>query len=215
MKLPKIPRHRVSAISRTALALPVSLVILVVALTACGEKAHEFSGAVSEPPPVVQDFVLTDQHGDDFQMELDSKDVSIVFFGYALCPDVCPTTLADMVRAKRLLKEDASNVSFIWITVDPERDSPQVLGKRIAVFDSEFVGLSGTREALTEVWDDFGIIVQRDDTQGSAAGYLVSHTANTYLVDRNMKNRVVFPFGTAPNDIAADIAAILNEQEEN
>ena len=90
----------------------------------------------------------------------------------------------------------------------------EVLGQRIAVFDPEFIGLSGTREILEEVWDDFGIVVERDDTQGSAAGYLVSHTANTYLVDRNMKNLVVFTFGTASDDIAADVAAVLKDQKE-
>ncbi len=187
---------------------------ITVVMTGCSEGSHEFSGAVSDPPPVVQDFVLTNQHGDDFQMSTDSKDVSIIFFGYTLCPDVCPTTLSDMIKAKRALGADAARVSFIWITVDPERDTPQVLSQRIQVFDPEFVGLSGSRESLKEVWDDFGIVAERDDSQGSAAGYLISHTSNTFLVDRDMKNRVVFPFGTASDDIAADIAAILREQKE-
>jgi protein SCO1/2 len=183
--------------------------------TACGEDVYEFAGAVSYPPPDVQDFILTDQNGDDFQMSTDSNEVAIVFFGYTICPDVCPTTLADMIKAKRSLGTDADRVSFIWVTVDPERDTPRVLGQRIEVFDPEFVGLSGTRESLEKVWEDFGIVVERDDSQGSAAGYLVSHTANTYLVDRDMKNRVVFPFGTASDLIAADIAAILKEQKES
>ncbi|MBT3995032.1 MAG: SCO family protein [Chloroflexi bacterium] len=217
MKLPQFSWVHASISDRPALQLLAfaMLAILVAAsLTSCSEDSHEFSGAVSDPPPVIQDFVLTDQHGDEFRMSTDSGDVSVIFFGYTLCPDVCPTTLADMVKAKRILEADADEVSFIWITVDPERDSPEVLGQRIAVFDPEFIGLSGTREILEEVWDDFGIVVERDDTQGSAAGYLVSHTANTYLVDRNMKNLVVFTFGTASDDIAADVAAVLKDQKE-
>ncbi|NQW19742.1 MAG: SCO family protein [Chloroflexi bacterium] len=214
MKLPDIPRTGASALSRSSLMLFVLVSTITVVMTGCSEGSHEFSGAVSDPPPVVQDFVLTNQHGDDFQMSTDSKDVSIIFFGYTLCPDVCPTTLSDMIKAKRALGADAARVSFIWITVDPERDTPQVLSQRIQVFDPEFVGLSGSRESLKEVWDDFGIVAERDDSQGSAAGYLISHTSNTFLVDRDMKNRVVFPFGTASDDIAADIAAILREQKE-
>lgn len=215
MKLSNHSRLIASVTHRTPLLLLVLVSVFAVVSTACGEDAYEFAGAVSYPPPDVQDFVLTDQNGDDFQMSTDSNEVAIVFFGYTICPDVCPTTLADMIKAKRSLGTDADRVSFIWVTVDPERDTPRVLGQRIEVFDPEFIGLSGTRESLEKVWDDFGIVVERDDSQGSAAGYLVSHTANTYLVDRDMKNRVVFPFGTASDLIAADIAAILKEQKES
>ena len=200
---------------RASLLSLIFVFMFAVVMTTCGEDSYEFSGAVSYPPPDVQDFVLIDQHDNEFRMSEDSKEVSIVFFGYTVCPDVCPTTLADMIKAKRTLEADADRVSFIWVTVDPERDTPSVLAQRIEVFDPEFIGLSGTRESLEKIWEDFGIVVERDDTQGSAAGYLVSHTANTYLVDRNMKNRVVFPFGTASDLIAADIAAILKEQKEN
>ncbi len=215
MKLSIPSRFIASVTHRTLLLLLVLVSLFAVVSTACGEDVYEFAGAVSYPPPDVQDFILTDQNGDDFQMSTDSNEVAIVFFGYTICPDVCPTTLADMIKAKRSLGTDADRVSFIWVTVDPERDTPRVLGQRIEVFDPEFVGLSGTRESLEKVWEDFGIVVERDDSQGSAAGYLVSHTANTYLVDRDMKNRVVFPFGTASDLIAADIAAILKEQKES
>ena len=215
MKLSNTSLNGALVIRRASLLTLIFVSMFVVVMTACGEDSHEFSGAVSYPPPVVQDFVLIDQHDNEFRMSEDSKEVSIVFFGYTVCPDICPTTLADMIKAKCSLGADADRVSFIWVTVDPERDTPSVLGQRIEVFDPEFIGLSGTRESLEKVWEDFGIIVERDDTQGSAAGYLVSHTANTYLVDRNMKNRVVFPFGTASDLIAADIAAILKEQKEN
>jgi len=201
--------------TRALLSILVLSVALVMAFAACGEDSYEFAGAVSEPPPTIEDFVLTDQHGDDFRLSTDSNEVAIVFFGYTLCPDVCPTTLADLVKAKRALGDEADRVSFIWITVDPERDTPQVFNKRIEVFDPEFVGLSGSRESLEDVWDSFGVFVEKDDTQGSAAGYLVSHTANTFLVDKEMKNRVVFPFGTASDSIAADISAILKEQKES
>jgi protein SCO1 len=215
LKLSNTPRTSALVFGRTSLFSLIFVSMIAMAITACGEDSHEFSGAVSYPPPDVQDFVLINQHGNDFQMSTDAKEVSIVFFGYTVCPDVCPTTLADMIKAKRKLGADAGRVSFIWVTVDPERDTPSVLGQRIEVFDPEFIGLSGRRESLEKVWEDFGIVVERDDSQGSAAGYLVSHTANTYLVDRDMKNRVVFPFGTASELIAADIAAILKEQKEN
>lgn len=184
-------------------------------LSACGadEPAYEFSGAVSDPPRQVADFSLTDHNDQEFTLGEDSEGISLIFFGYSLCPDVCPTTLADLVRVKRLLGEDAKKVSFIWVTVDPERDFPYVLRQRIAAFDPEFIGLSGTRDELQPVWDDFGVVVLHDDTQGSAAGYLISHSAFTYLVDSDRTLRVVFPFGADPEKMAADVAFILNEKQ--
>lgn len=183
-------------------------------LAACGgagDPAHEFSGAVSNPPQVVSDFTLTDQHGEDFTLSADGAQVALVFFGYALCPDVCPTTLADLLQVKRALGADAAKVSFIWVTVDPERDTPHVLAQRLAVFDTGFAGLSGTREALEPVWNEFGVVAVRDDTQDTAAGYLISHSAYVYLVDQDRRIRVVFPFAADPLAVAADVAAILRE----
>ncbi|MBN4074263.1 SCO family protein [bacterium AH-315-D21] len=193
------------------IALGASVAVLA-AYSGADKSVYEFSGAVSDPPRVMKDFVLTDQHGQDFQLYEDGNDVSLVFFGYAICPDVCPTTLSDLIRVKRTLGESAGRVSFIWITVDPERDSPGIMGQRIAVFDPEFLGLYGDRKTLEPVWDDFNVVAFREEAQGSAAGYLISHSAFTYLIDRDMRMRVVFPFGANPDDIAADVAAILKEQ---
>jgi protein SCO1/2 len=191
------------------------LVTTTVGFYACGgdKPSHEFSGVVSDPPQQVTDFSLTDQYDQEFTFSGGSEEISLIFFGYTLCPDVCPTTLADLVRVKRLLGDDAKKVSFIWVTVDPERDSPYVLRQRIAAFDPEFIGLSGTREELQPVWEDFGVIANRDDTQDSAAGYLISHSAFTYLVDSDRTIRVVFPFGADPANMAADAAFILNEKQ--
>ncbi len=214
MNLPQLSLSNMGSSRRNSKLLALMISVAIAIAFSCTEAPYEFSGAVSDPPQVIGDFVLTDQYGDAFTMSSDANDVSIVFFGYTLCPDVCPTTLADMIKAKRALGEDAERVSFIWVTVDPERDTPGVLKQRIEVFDPEFIGLSGSRETLTKVWDDFGIFVERDDSQNSAAGYLVSHTANLYLVD-NMRSKVVFPFGTHSDSIAADIKAVLNSQEEN
>jgi len=118
-----------------------------------------------------------------------------------------------MQKVKRELGDDADRVRFIWITVDPERDSAASLKTRLDVFDPEFIALTGTRKSLESVWDMFRVQVEIDDSQSSAAGYLISHTANTYLVDSSGKVHLEFPFGTAPTNITQDIKNILKQTE--
>jgi protein SCO1/2 len=118
-------------------------------------------------------------------------------------------TLADMVRVKRILRSKADAVTFLMITVDPERDTPKALGRRLAVFDPTFIGLTGDRPTLQRVWNDFGVYVEREETQGSATGYLMAHSASLYLVDQQKRLQLVFPFGAKPEVIASDIVHIL------
>jgi protein SCO1/2 len=118
-------------------------------------------------------------------------------------------TLADMVRVKQILRSKADAVTFLMITVDPERDTPKVLGRRLAVFDPTFVGLTGEKTTLQRVWNDFGVYVEREETQGSATGYLMAHSSSLYLVDQQKRLRLAFPFGAKPEAMASDIVHIL------
>ena len=153
--------------------------------------------------------MLIDQHGQDFRISDHLNPLALIFFGYTYCPDVCPTTLADMVRLKRTLGVRADDVTFLMVTVDPERDTPEVLGRRLALFDPAFVGLTGERTVLQRIWKDFGVTVLREEVGGSATGYLIAHSAYLYLVDQERRLRLLFPFGTPPEDIAGDFVKIL------
>jgi protein SCO1/2 len=170
---------------------------------------HTYAGTVIDPPHLVEDFVLNDQYGQAFRLSDKRSGLTLIYFGYTYCPDVCPMTLADMVRVKQLMQKKADAVAFVMITVDPERDTPEVLGRRLAVFDPSFVGLTGDKAVLKRVWNDFGVYVEREDTKGSAAGYLMAHSASLYLVDQQRRLRLIFPFGTKPDAMASDISHIL------
>ena len=194
--------------------LALLVVLLAVALvTACQSSgqpsSNSYAGAVLDPPPLVKDFVLTDQNGQAFRLSDHQDSLKLIFFGYTHCPDVCPITLSDMTRVRHALGDQAEDVTFLMITVDPERDTPEAIGRQLAHFDPVFVGLTGDRAMLQPVWNDFGIYTEREELAGSATGYLVAHTASLLLVDREGKLRLVFPFGTSPDDIVSDIVQIL------
>jgi protein SCO1/2 len=198
------------------LLLAVSLAAVLVAgglaaafVLGLGPWSHTYAGSVIDPPRSVADFTLTDQHGRAFSLGNERYKLALIYFGYTYCPDVCPMSLADMARVKEILRSKASSVLFVMITVDPERDTPQVLGRRLAVFDPSFIGLTGDKAELKRLWDDFGVYVEREDTKGSAAGYLMAHSASLYLVDQQRRLRLIFPFGTKPKAIASDIVSFL------
>ncbi|MBM3933312.1 MAG: SCO family protein [SAR202 cluster bacterium] len=135
----------------------------------------------------------------------------MIYFGYTYCPDVCPMSLADMLKVKRALGDRADEITFLMITVDPERDTPAALKNRLSVFDPTFLGLYGERPTLEAIWDDFGVSVVRENVQGSAAGYLIAHSAFLYLVGRDGELHVQFPFGALPEDMVKDINRVLDE----
>lgn len=162
-----------------------------------------------EEPLAVPDFALTDQHGLPFRLSEQQGQVVLLFFGYTQCPDVCPTTLATWRRVHEALGEDAGQVRFVFVTVDPDRDTPERLGAHVNAFNPDFIGLSGSAEELQAVYDIFGVFYEKDTSSGSAAGYLVNHTATTFVVDPQGQWRLRETFGTEVDDIVYDIQQLL------
>ena len=130
----------------------------------------------------------------------------VVFFGYAQCPDVCPTTLAELAAAKQLLGPDGDKLQGIFVTVDPERDSAEVLKQYVERFDPSFVGGTGTPEQLEAVRREYGIAASRTSL---GASYGFSHSSFTYLIDREGKLRALMPYGHASGDYAHDVKILL------
>jgi protein SCO1/2 len=192
----------------SALGLLVLLVVVVV-LNSCGPAPPSFRGSVLEEPVPVPDFVLTDQEGQPFRMSDQKGRVVLLFFGYTSCPDVCPTTLATWRRAHEMLGDDASSVEFVFVTVDPERDTAERLGLHVHAFNPSFVGLTGSQEELESVYDIFDIFYEVDETSQSALGYLVNHTATTFVVDGEGQWRLRIPYATPAEDIVHDIQQLL------
>ena len=176
------------------------------------ETPYSFRGSLIDPAVRAYEFTLTDQDGGQFRLGEQRGKVVLVFFGYTNCPDVCPVTLTEFKRIREDLGELAEQVRFVFITVDPERDSVERLKSHLINYDPVIVGLTGERSQLEPVWKNYGVYQAKRD-EGSAAGYLVDHTSRTYLIDPDGNWRLTYPFEMERDAIVEDIEHLLQEQE--
>jgi len=176
-------------------------------------KPESFQGTMyAEPYPPAPDIELTRENGDSFRLSDIQGNTVLLFFGYTSCPDVCPTTMAELKQAlEKLNEEDANQVRVLFVTVDPERDTPERVQEYVNHFNRDFIGLSGTEPELAEVWQDYGVF--RETMEGtSAAGYLVNHTARVTLIDQHGNLRLSYAFGTPVETIVHDLKLLLKEK---
>ena len=185
------------------------LLMLALLLSACEQPklpspfhANDVTGKY-----VQADFKLDDQNGKMRTLADFRGKVVLMVFGYMHCPDVCPTTMADIALALRLLdKEDAAKVQVLFVTVDPERDTPALLGQYVAAFNPGFLALSGEVAAVAAAATAFGVTYTK---QPSRTGYNVDHSAGTYIIDTNGKVRLIAPYGQRSEFLAQDIHLLL------
>ena len=173
-------------------------------------QRYTFQGSVIEPSIPAADFALTDQDGQLFQLSDQRGKVALLFFGYTSCPDVCPTTLADFKHVFNQLQGRAEQVRFVFVTTDPNRDTPGRLKTYLGLFDPSFVGLSGDLTDLEEVWRSYGVFRQKQDT-GSETAYLVDHTSSVYVIDSAGNLGMTFPYGMEREAMVADLLHLLKE----
>lgn len=183
------------------------LVIGCILLAACEQKL---------PSPFKASDVSAQYAGADFHLrEASGKSVSLndyrgkvvaLFFGYTHCPDVCPTTLADMARVMALLGEEAQRVQVLFVTLDPERDSDELLAQYVPAFHPSFRGLRGDAAATAEAARAFGIQYQKVPT---SSGYNLDHSAGTYLIGPRGRPVLLSPFAQRPEYLAQDIKLLL------
>jgi protein SCO1/2 len=164
-----------------------------------------------EPYPVAPEFALTRSGGTGFRLSEARGKVVALFFGYTSCPDICPTTLAELNQALEELGESGDQVQVLFVTVDPERDTPERVQEYVNHFNASFIGLSGSEAELAGVWNDYGVFRQVVESS-SAAGYLVDHTARVTLIDQQGNLRVSFGFDTPVEDVVHDLDLLLKEQ---
>ncbi|MBI4761134.1 MAG: SCO family protein [Chloroflexota bacterium] len=166
----------------------------------------------AEPYPAAPDFVLLRDDGSTFRLSGMRGKVVLLFFGYTSCPDVCPTTLGELNQALKQLGKDADRVQVLFVSVDPQRDTPERVQEYVNHFNPNFIGLSGTETTLNKVWKDYGVF--REIVEGtSALGYIVNHTARVTLIDANGSLRISFGFETPVEDIVHDLKLILKEEK--
>lgn len=134
--------------------------------------------------------------------------VLVVFFGYTNCPDVCPVTMAELAAAKKSLGSDGDRVQGIFITLDPERDTPDVLKRYVGNFDPGFIALRGTPAQTTAAAKEFKVFFEK--VPGKVPGsYTLDHTAGSYIFDPSGKVRLFLPYGSGPDALAADLRTLL------
>jgi protein SCO1 len=169
-----------------------------------------FRSGAFDPPRQAPDFTLPSAGGVEFQLRRLQGKVVILTFGYSSCPDVCPTVLAELAQVRVRLGAAAKRVQVVYVSVDPERDTPARLRAFTEQFDKTFVGLTGPAEQLAGVWKAYGVSVVRKDLPGSTPpSYLVHHSASVFLIDPAGRLRVMAPFGTPSDDVLHDVRALL------
>ncbi|RJP48541.1 MAG: SCO family protein [Anaerolineaceae bacterium] len=200
-------------LSYTPLLYIAGILAITTVVVVLFQKPYTFHGTVLTPPLPVTDFTLQTGESETFSLSAARGKLVLLFFGYTSCPDVCPTTLAELRQASENLGDDARNIQVVMVTADPERDTPEKMKAYVAHFDPNFIGVSGNLADLEAIWEELGVFVEKEDT-GSAAGYLVSHTSSVYVLDRNGNLILMFPYGTSAVDIASDLSELLKQTKQ-
>lgn len=175
------------------------------------EDTYEFNGGFYDPPRELHEVInAVDQEGEEFAFSQFEGKTVFVYFGYTYCPDYCPATFAEWMEVKAELGDDADDVEFVMISVDPERDTPQRLKEWIGFWDPEFHGVTMSVEDTDQLTSNWGITAVKRDA-GSQSGYLVDHDIATYVIDPDGQIRLTYPLNFAPEDIAEDVRHLNNE----
>jgi protein SCO1/2 len=156
------------------------------------------------------DFALPDQDGKVRSLKDFAGKVVVVFFGYTQCPDVCPTTMQELAQVKEMLGPDGERLQAVFVTVDPERDTAELLKAYMANFDPSFVALRGDDAQTIAVAKDFKIYFKKVDGQ-TPTSYTMDHSAGSYIFDPAGRVRVYSRYGSGPDAVAHDVRSLLNE----
>ncbi len=183
-------------------------VLLMAAATACASSEKFTSKVVSAPAP---DFTLkTGGQRPVSLTDLKGK-VVVLYFGYTHCPDVCPTTMSDYARAVEQLPDDLrDDLQVVMVSIDPKRDSPEIMSKYVAHFSPGFVGLSGTQEEINAVIADWKLNVECGEPSPDGS-YSVGHPASSFVLDKSGRQRLIVPFGMPVETLAADLGLLLRK----
>ena len=185
------------------------LIALACALNACGQ-------------PAAPKYQLTDVTGADFGKSLALTDhtgtprtladfqgkVVVIFFGFTQCPDVCPTTLVEMAKVVKELGADGAKVQVLFVSVDPERDTRELLKQYVTAFNPSFLGLAGDAAATARAAKEFKVYVQKQPARG---GYSVDHSAGTFILDQQGRLRLFAQYGVGAPAMLSDIRTLLKQ----
>ncbi len=190
----------------------IGILLLVTACSATNSDhayTNQLEGAVLSPPREIEDFTLMSSDGDEFTLSEHRGEVVLLFFGYGTCPDFCPTTLAELRRVYAELDEPVERTKIVFITVDPERDSLETIGRYTDIFHEDFIGLRPELEDLDGLLEQFGVVAEKRFLGESEFAYLVDHTATLFLINPQGQLEVQYLYGTPYGNIVHDVNLIL------
>lgn len=182
--------------------------LVALCLGACSPGTPTFQGADVTGVSFGRDFHLTDHTGKSRSLADFRGKAVVIFFGYTQCPDYCPTTLSELAAAMTKLGSDASRVQVLFVTIDPERDTRELLAQYVPAFNPSFLGLYGDAQATAATAKEFKVLYQKEPgpTPGS---YTMDHSAGTFIYDPQGRLRVFEAYGKGPDVLAHDIRAVL------
>ena len=180
----------------------------VATLSACSPDKPAFKGVDITGADYARDFALADPNGQTRTIRDFAGKVVVVFFGYTQCPDVCPTTLQELLEVRSILGADGEKLQAVFITVDPERDTPELLKAYMANFDPSFVALRPTSEQLQPLLKDFKIYA-KPVAGKTATSYTMDHSAQSYIYDPQGRLRLYSRYGSGAQAVADDARLLL------
>jgi protein SCO1/2 len=177
-------------------------------LAACSEAKPQFKAIDLTGADYARDFQLADHNGQQRSLKDFRGKLVVLFFGFTQCPDVCPTTMGEVAEAKRLMGADGARVQGLFLTVDPERDTPEVLKAYMQNFDPTFLALRGTPEQLAAVAKEYKVYYKK--VPGTTpTSYSMDHSAASYVYDTQGRLRLYTRYGTGPQALASDLQLLI------
>ncbi len=193
---------------RSLIPLRLLLALLALCVAACGQSPPSFESVDITGADYAREFTLRDTSGATRTLTDFRGKAVVIFFGYTQCPDVCPTTMTDLAQTMNLLGDEANRVQVLFVTLDPERDTPKVLSAYVPNFDARFLGLYGSPAQTEDVTREFKIFYQKVDGP-TPTSYTIDHTAGSYVIDPTGKVRLFVRNGEPPEAIAHDLKILL------
>lgn len=194
---------------RNPITPPAGTILLLTTLlciqSACTTASHHWRGTPYDPPQPAPDIEVAYR---DFSLAQQRGKITLLYFGYTYCPDVCPATAAIMSQVFNQLEADPEELQFIMISVDPERETPESVQSYIQRFHPDFIGLWIERQQLEQVQEAYGIVAIREPSDDPNT-YLITHTARVFLIDQTGNLRAHYPFGSSPEEFISDIEYLL------
>lgn len=187
----------------------ISLVLLTL-LVGCSPRPAEeiFQTTDVAGANFAKGFQLTDHHGNKRSLADYKGKVVVLFFGYVHCPDICPTTLTELAEVMKRLGPDADKVQVLFVTLDPERDTPEVLAKFVPAFNPKFIGLYGSTEEIAKTAQEYKLLYTKQDGK-TPADYTLDHSSGTYIYDQQGKLRLYAGYDVGVDALVADIKTLL------